>query len=192
MGIIKKNKTFYFNVPGIELDGHQQDPQERFALLFPFFKKYSNLSILDLGCAEGMLFNIFSNKIKIYHGFDKNEERVKLAQNHLGLDKKNIFVKYFDFSMWEDFIEQNKDILLCKYDLVIFFSVLHKMSSKVKILNKSLSMSKRFYAIRTKCSLFKRYNIKGRIEKMGFSQIYKKRQLFNNKESYSAIFEKNE
>jgi hypothetical protein len=135
-----------------------QDFSTRFAGLEPLCKDSicQGASLLDLGCAEGLISKEFSNHgVRLIHGFDIQETSIHYANKIFdNLDGEFIF-RQGDLSDWEKFSQKNYDLLCPAYDIVLFLGVYHQIhwysgkEAADRALKGALSFCKTYFAVRT-------------------------------------------
>ncbi|MDJ0533871.1 MAG: class I SAM-dependent methyltransferase [Xenococcaceae cyanobacterium MO_207.B15] len=114
-----------------------------------------NSSLLDLGCAEGLIsYEFFKKGITKVHGFDIQNKSIKFANKLFADTNIDFYFSQADISKWEN-LENNHKILELQYDIVLFLGIYHhilKISGEEianQILSKSLIKTKKYFAIRT-------------------------------------------
>lgn len=113
-------------------------------------------TLLDAGCAEGMISKAYTQAgVELVHGFDLQDISVKYA-NELFLNSQAQYVfRQADMSRWEDFINNNSDILKAEYDVVLFLSVYHHIvrengrRTADKALLKLAQRASKYFVLRT-------------------------------------------
>lgn len=147
----------YFRIPEIGLYG-KWEPGVRIRGLEPIFNDCNDATLLDLGAAEGIISFIFAQKgVKLVHGFELLADRVEAAKNLLSQATLQAFCfRQANLADPSAFIRNHGDILLDKYDIVLFLGLYHHLPSETRneILAEALKRCKRWIAVRTSEKLF--------------------------------------
>src|SRR5262249_45021773 len=103
-------------------------------------------SVLDLGCAEGMIAEAFLRSgARLVHGFDVNPRRIAKAQR-LVLDTRACF-RTGDITKWKKFIKIGH--LNNEYDIVLFLSIYRQLKeNRMEILRNVIARTGWLLAIR--------------------------------------------
>ena len=119
--------------------------------LQPILRNSFNMSVLDLGAAEGVIALEFlkkgANKV---HGFELDPQRVSLA-NAICKDYNNAVFRNSDLSNWNRFINDNADLLQGQYDIVLYLGIHHHLpkNDRKEIIAQAANLAKSYLAIRT-------------------------------------------
>ena len=128
-------------------------------------------TILDLGCAEGLIAQKFlENGAASVHGFEYDETRVRESLHRCSNFPQAIF-RVADLSDWPRFAEKNTDILLERYDIVLYLGLHHHISREKRgaLLNAALSLTDKCLVIRTPNALWDQDNLEENIHGQGFN-----------------------
>lgn len=104
-------------------------------------KRARGSTILDLGCAEGLLSKWLLDTCgaKSVHGLDRFEPYVKMARSLM----RNYDAKYevCDFDLFDTWRELNPGFLSPKYDLVLLLRVLQKLARPAEFLKTAAALA---------------------------------------------------
>lgn len=130
---------------------------DRMVGLERLLKECKDLSILDIGSAEGLIdYEFARNGCSLIHGFERDPKRVqfsKLLFQEVPIESQ---FRKADLSInFKQFDKKFNDILLDKYDITLYLGVHHHLvkQSSVEDVNRFvkylLSKTKTFFAVRT-------------------------------------------
>jgi len=113
-----------------------------------------NATLLDLGCAEGLIsYEFFKKGVRLVHGFDIQDISITLANELFKKEKDNLYFEFRQANLnnWKQFEKRNVDILLPSYDIVLFLGVFHHLDEydARNILENIVARTKKYLAIRT-------------------------------------------
>ncbi|MEX0924383.1 MAG: class I SAM-dependent methyltransferase [Candidatus Paceibacterota bacterium] len=113
-----------------------------------------NATLLDLGCAEGLIsYEFFKKGIRLIHGFDIQDISITLANELFEKEKDNLSFEFrqADINDWGKFEHENADLLLPSYDIVLFLGVFHHLNEQdaKNTLQNIIKRTKTYLAIRT-------------------------------------------
>lgn len=112
------------------------------------FQNVDNVSILDVGCAEGLIGDWLTEANGIITGIDADQDKIDAA--------KKLFPK-------QTFIQGNADSIAelipedAKYDVVLLLAILQKLNDPMPTLLEALKRSRKFVAIRVPDYWYKQY-----------------------------------
>ena len=148
--------------------------------------KCAGASVLDLGCAEGLVSHrLVEYGASLVHGIDGVADRVVQAQRLYGEIFKTRSVTYRfvadNFGSWlhgtppadypgvASFFERNKSWLLPEYDIVLLLGVFHKMENRHldAVLGPIAQRTRRYLLCRGGCT--KPSDLKSWLQRHGFS-----------------------
>lgn len=124
----------YFKNYRMKRFGYTEDAYitERVQGLYYLQDKVKGMTVLDMGCAEGLVSDyLLKCGASLAHGVDKNSARVQAAQE-LKYKYSNIEFKHGEFTYSKAFFIENT-WMLEKYDIVLLLSAFHT-SDETKIL----------------------------------------------------------
>jgi SAM-dependent methyltransferase len=156
---IPKHSTPYYSLEEFGQKGRcSQDFSTRFAGLEPLCNSSvcQEASLLDLGCAEGLISREFSKHgVRLIHGFDIQETSIQFANEVFAKLDGDFFFRQGDLGDWETFVQNNYDLLRPSYDIVLFLGVYHQIhwysgkEAADRALKGALSLCKTYFAVRT-------------------------------------------
>jgi 2-polyprenyl-3-methyl-5-hydroxy-6-metoxy-1,4-benzoquinol methylase len=127
-----------------------------------FLDKSKNKTVIDLGCAEGLVSHWFLKECqcKSVHGYELEPHRVKSA---------NIFFSGFEENKYnfESFDLNQTDVLnlpFKKYDIVIALAITQKLKDPFKFLNFVDVITKEYLAIRLPEKLEKEIDLRNKFK----------------------------
>lgn len=109
----------------------------------------SGKTVLDLGCAEGLIGMHLTDRCgaSLLHGFSLVPSEIEAAR-HLAWGKKNIAFRTLDLDMLPKALCWEPPVFLPGYDIVLLLSILHKLQRPREILNLVLTMAKGLITVR--------------------------------------------
>ncbi len=147
--------------------------EERLSGLQPLLDRASGMSIIDIGCAEGIVAREFLKRgaLKL-HGFELDPRRVAVA-NSLCSDWPNASFRCADLSKWDEFHKANEDLVDCAYDIVLYLGIQHHLPlpDRHTTLKKILDLARRYFAIRTTPEVFSDDGIDKLLKTKGFREL---------------------
>jgi 2-polyprenyl-3-methyl-5-hydroxy-6-metoxy-1,4-benzoquinol methylase len=111
--------------------------------------KAAGLTVLDLGCAEGLVAGLFLEAGAAFvHGIDIKTARIEAARKLFG-DHPNARFDVGDIARWDHF--RRHVGCLPSYDIVLMLGVYHflPMHSRAITLRGALALSRRWFVLRT-------------------------------------------
>jgi len=166
---------------------------KRFKILKHIFRN-GKFSVLDLAGANGIVSLIYRDNIKLYHGFDIAYEMVKSAKSILYKTKiPEYYYGKADLRDWNRFKEENDNILLESYDVVLFLGIFNKLYSIKKdnsyeTFDNSIRLAKTWYVIRTPKIYKSRCGVVERIEKHGFKLCVEENPTKSKHLGWAGVF----
>lgn len=116
----------WFEIPGVQ-DG-VRDLKERVTPLKPLLRYVRGRTILDLGCAEGLISKWLCDEggARLVHGLDKYPPYLETARN---LFPRPAYKARFDECDFDHFDPANPALgLLARYDVVLMLNVAQKLA----------------------------------------------------------------
>lgn len=165
---------------------------ERLEGLEPLLQDCKGASVLDIGCAEGLIsYEFAKNGAAVIHGFEIDPRRVdfvKLLFQEVPIQSEfrtaNLAVDF------ETFKKQFLDLLLGKYDIILYLGVYHhlvKQTSRENVhrfIEELLERTNKYFAVRTNMidefetiilsKGFKVFSEKDKTDTVGQLRIYKR------------------
>ena len=143
----------YYRVPEVGLFG-KRALAPRIRGFTPLFAHTRGATLLDLGSAEGLVSRAFARDggVLCIHGFEKDPGRVAFARNLFkGEHGVEAVFRPADLGDWGGFVSRNRDLLLPRYDVVLFLGVYHHLPEEARrmSLEGALSLCRRWFALRT-------------------------------------------
>ena len=143
--------------------------EKRWMALSPLVDVCKNATILDIGCAEGILGRyLLQRGAQLVHGVDISNDRILAAKARFINDP--MFMVCFDVSNFEKF--ESLDFILDSYDIVLFLGVYHHIMEKVRdvVLSGLLKKCSKYFAFRTSIPEPGKKWANAIIEKAGFKK----------------------
>ena len=193
IGYSQDNKQPYFSIPELNIKGRRpgtdiQTRMQGLEFLLPEIKNNNLESMLDAGCAEGLIAQSFYDAgIKIIHGSDLQDVSIEIAKKIFSMKDGDIFFAQADFLNWETFEEKNRKVLLDGYDVVLFLSVYnHIVRIDEKSANEALvnlaKKAKKYFIVRSSAAIPEHL-----VTEQGFQLNHPTKQ---QKESNLSIFQR--
>jgi len=197
-----RSSSYFYRFPELGIRG-SHIPEDNLSFLSGIFEN-KKLTVLDLGAAEAGCVYLYKDKIKTYHGFEKEVRSVIAARkmfDSFNLDSRNFIIKTIKLGH-QDLYKKYSDFLLKKYELVCFLGFFHKLfftkkinSKKVKNFYKykkniffiSVNVCKKYYAIHTSLKCLEAYGIFDYMEQKGFRIKYKENVDIKDRKTYCYI-----
>ena len=145
-------KTGYYSLPGIRAGNWPIETRLRG--LEELLGVARGKSVLDLGCAEGMISREFcQHGAAAIHGFEINLDQVRIARREVpkaAAIGTQIFFRRADIGNWDRFVVANRNLMLKQYDIVLLLAVLEKLpeSNQDSILDGLMAFSRCWIALR--------------------------------------------
>ena len=141
--IVQKLERDYYADPGRGLGG-KSDPSKRVEGLLPIVEKAGNRTVLDLGCAEGLMLQPFlAGGARFVHGVDESRRRVRSARRFFGAARSRFDV----VDLNEPHRLRDRSIFLPSYDTVLFYQHL-KPRIRTETLVAALAMARDMFLMR--------------------------------------------
>ena len=124
---------------------------KRVTLIVPFLNNVKDMTILDIGGNDGFIsLELLKRGASLAHVFDILPEEYTL--NH-----PNLIYRRTDICLWDKFEEEQKDILLSSYDIVMFLGTYHHLCEEGRygIFKKSIELATKYYCFKCKRTFFK-------------------------------------
>ena len=163
----------YFRAPALGLFG-RHPVAHRLEGLAPLFARTAGASLLDLGCAEGLVSLAFAREggAARIHGFDVDPGRTAFARHLFSREAGGVEARFrtADLERWTAFLGENRDLLLPAYDVVLFLGLYHHLSegARRETLEGALDRCGRWFALRTPRRLVERDDLEGILRNRGF------------------------
>lgn len=138
-------KSGWFSIAGIQKGKY--DLKDRIANLATVRPRAENATILDLGCAEGLIgkWLVDSSRAKTLHGLDLHEPYIKMARS-LMRDYDAMFM-HADFDHFQTWLDVNRDKLLPQYDIVLALRVIQKLANPDRFLGLVKPLARKWIVI---------------------------------------------
>lgn len=150
--VASSTRSAYYRSPSLGLHG-KWDPAERLAGLEPILADARNATVLDLGAAEGMVAAEMARAgARVVHAFEIDADRVAAARDLLGSFRGVEFVaRRADVGDWDAFLRGAADVLVPRYDVVLFLGLLHHLpvAAQGRALEGAIARAGRWFALRT-------------------------------------------
>jgi 2-polyprenyl-3-methyl-5-hydroxy-6-metoxy-1,4-benzoquinol methylase len=135
----------WFSIAGVQKGKY--DLKDRIANLGTMRPRASGVTILDLGCAEGLIgkWLVDSSGANTLHGLDLHEPYIEMAQS-LMRDYDARFL-HADFDHFETWLDVNREALLPQYDIVMALRVVQKLAKPDRFLSLIKPLVKKWFVI---------------------------------------------
>ena len=160
--------SHYLHAPEIGLYG-KWARKDRVSGLNGLLSKVNGLNILDLGSAEGgIALAMLQRGASLVHGFELDSYRVSVANGICAAYSAEF--RTANLNEWNQFTEQHRDLLLDKYDIVLYLGIHHHLKNdyRTEILLHALDKAKTYFAIRTPANIFETERLDNIIINIGF------------------------
>ena len=135
----------WFIAPGVEGD---RTPEEQLQGVEFLAEHAKGASVLDLGCAEGLIARHFAYAwgAREVHGLTVKQAQVAAAKRFC----KGLPVKIWECDLrdWVTWQQHNARALHVRYDIVLALSIVHKMKHPHRFIEEAAGRSKAWLAIR--------------------------------------------
>jgi hypothetical protein len=166
-------RSYYYHAPELGLHG-KWPVARRLNGLDALLQACDGKSVLDLGCAEGVIARTFLDAgASLVHGFDIDEGRARSAAG-LCNDTRGQF-RAGNLEDWAAFVARHGDMLLPAYDTVLYLG-LHqhlKAATRMATLTGAAARAKVWFAIRMPEVVMKIDNIRAVLAELGFDLHHK-------------------
>lgn len=135
----------------------------------PLLALASGATILDIGCAEGVIAErLLTAGAQLVHGFDLDAGRINTARA-ICADGQVDF-RADSVTPWPDFVQRHAGLLLAQYEIILYLAVHQHLDSNLRdaVLEGLLARAKRALAIRMPDALFETEQIDRRLTSAGF------------------------
>jgi hypothetical protein len=172
-------------------------------------EKEKGVSILDLGASNARVAKLYKKYIKTYHAFDISKDAISSGENFLEKECNfNWYIKDYDLSNYLKFSKKFKNVLLKKYDIIVFNRVFHRLypirlSDKWKkgkynsrdLLLNSFKMCKKWYVFSTTNRYMKKFSLLEFFKLNNFKLVFEDDGNLENADhkdfAWSGIFKNN-
>lgn len=140
----------WFTIDGLQTGRYAL--KDRLFALNAVRDKADGASVLDLGCAEGLLSKWLADQCgaKTIHGIDKYEPYVAMARNVMrGYDAAYWQADFCFFTAW---LERFGGELLPGYDIVLALRVAQKIARPVEFVRTAARLAKGYFVIQVPCN----------------------------------------
>lgn len=150
--IARRLERDYYKDLKLGLTG-KKDPRERLEAILPLVQRAAGRSVLDLGCAEGLMLQPFlANGARFVHGVDESARRIQSARRRV--DSGNSRFDVVDLNFPANI--RDRRIFRESYNIVLFLGIYQHLDKHVRerSLSLALSMASEWFAIRCPRPLF--------------------------------------
>ncbi|MDI3471085.1 MAG: hypothetical protein OJF62_003148 [Pseudolabrys sp.] len=161
-----RTTTHYTHAPQLNLHGKWPIDVRLQGLDF-VFRQASGKSVLDLGCAEGIISKVFLDSGAIFvHGIERDPSRVKKAQEIC----KDIPRARFDVADLSDWNTSSSILNADGYDIVLYLGLHHHLplATRRETCLGAADLAKHTFAIRTPDDIYEADNISSLLSDLGF------------------------
>jgi glycosyltransferase involved in cell wall biosynthesis len=162
----------YLHLPEAGLFG-KWSLADRLAGLGPLLERARGQSVIDFGCAEGVVAREFLRRgAALVHGFELDPDRVRLA-HALCAGYPGATFRRADLSDPTGFRAAHADLLRETYDGVLYLGIHHHLdpAARTTMLHQALALAGRWFAIRTPATLAQEDRIDAIVTQAGFRRI---------------------
>jgi len=158
-----------------ELGLHGKWPlADRFKDLEYVFGQCRDATVIDFGCAEGVLaLRCLEQGARLVHGLELDESRVNTAAGLCARfpDAHGFF--HTNLDEWNEIRELAGRVLLPSYDIVLYLGIQHHLAwpQRLATLADTIAMAGRIFAIRTTAEVYRRDNIETLLSAAGFDEL---------------------
>ncbi|MGE3832956.1 MAG: glycosyltransferase, partial [Parvibaculaceae bacterium] len=167
--IRKPTRRYYTYAPELGLYGKWPVVQ-RLSGLEPLLEVCAGKSVLDLGCAEGVIARAFLDAgASLVHGFDIDAGRVQSATS-LSDDGRALF-RTGNLADWSEFSAAQDEVLKPAYDIVLYLGVHQHLKSPARLatLNGTAERAREWFAVRMPEQVMRADTVRGVLEQQGFA-----------------------
>ncbi|MGA9341936.1 MAG: class I SAM-dependent methyltransferase [Rhodanobacteraceae bacterium] len=162
----------YVHLPEAGLYG-KWPAEDRLAGLAPLIENARGKSIIDFGCAEGIVAREFlRHGASLLHGFERDPFRVGVAAA-LCADFDQAVFREADLSDLPVFRAEQADLLRAKYDIVLYLGIHHHIDADAReaLLCFAIDRAQDWFAIRTPAANAEADRIDERLARAGFERV---------------------
>lgn len=145
---------------------------DRYKDLEPVFGSCRDATVIDFGCAEGVIARrCLEHGARTVHGLEIDESRVQTAAGLCHAWQASSFFFHANLDEWRDIHERAQQVLLPQYDIVLYLGIQHHLSQPERIatLQDAIDMAGRLFAIRTTDTVYAEDDIDRRLRESGFT-----------------------
>lgn len=167
----------WFEIPGVQTG--ERDLKERVTPLRPLLRFVKGASILDLGCAEGLISKwlVDEGRARIVHGLDKHPPYLETARAVMPRDR---YKAKFDECDFDHFERDAAALGLLKgYDVVLMLNVAQKLKDPKKFLLAGAKLATNYFVFSGPAKVIddiRSNNVRVKVEKelraIGFALIH--------------------
>ncbi|WP_366556695.1 class I SAM-dependent methyltransferase [Aquibaculum sediminis] len=131
----------------------KKDPRGRLEAILPLAQRAAGRSVLDLGCAEGLMLQPFlANGARFVHGVDESARRIQSARRRVGFGNCRFDVVDLNRPM----VIRDRRIFCESYNIVLFLGIYQHLENHVRerSLSFALSLASEWFVIRCPRPLF--------------------------------------
>ena len=164
--------TAYYMEPSLGLYGKWPLDRRQYGLE-ALEREFSRRSVLDLGCAEGLISrHALEAGASLLHGLEIDETRLNVARN-LCADYPHARFWSADLAEWASVHRSHEELLLREYDIVLYLGVHHHLppEKRMQTLLGAAACARRFFAVRTPADVWRTDNILARLNQTGLVRI---------------------
>jgi 2-polyprenyl-3-methyl-5-hydroxy-6-metoxy-1,4-benzoquinol methylase len=150
-----REKKDYYQAPEYGLYG-KWPVSQRLRDLDPVLEDCAGRTVLDLGAAEGIVARQFlTRSAKLVHGFEMDPRRVDTARQICAQWEGTAF-RDADVSHWDRFVEENGDLLLQSYDIVLYLGLHQHLARlrRAKVIRSAARLATRYFVLRMPVAVF--------------------------------------
>lgn len=173
-GLCRDDGRFHYTwAPELGLHG-KWPLADRFKDLDAVFAACQDATIIDFGCAEGVIARrCLEHGARLVHGLEVDESRVHTAAA-LAADWPDAnFFFHADLDDWQDIRARARQVLLPQYDIVLYLGIQHHLATPARLdtLQDAIDMAGKVFAIRTTGAVYRADDIDRRIRAAGFTEL---------------------
>ena len=147
---------------------------ERFKDLEYVFAHCRDATVIDFGCAEGVMARrCLDQGARLVHGLEIDESRVHTAAGLCVPYPDAYFFIHADLDEWNEIREPASRVLLPRYDIVLYLGIQHHLArpQRLATLADAVAMAGRIFAIRTTADVYRQDGIDALLAASGFREL---------------------
>lgn len=163
----------YTDAPELGLHG-KWPLADRLKDLETVFAACRGATVLDLGCAEGVIARrCLERGAKLVHGLDLELGRVHAASRLCAAwPESHLFIEA-NLDDWQAIRDAARRVLLARYDIVLYLGIQHHLATpgRLATLDDAIAMAGRLFAVRTTPEVYREDAIERRLQAAGFTEL---------------------
>ena len=147
---------------------------DRYKDLDYIFDNCSEKTVIDFGCAEGVIaLRCLEQGARMVHGLELEESRVNTAAGLCAGYPESHFFFHANLDDWQEIRDLASQVLLPQYDIVLYLGIQHHLAcpQRLATLADAISMAGHIFAIRTTADVYHEDDIEARLSDAGFEEF---------------------